>query len=187
MLITVEDVKNFLGITVTTDDQVLLPLCQAAQDEASGYVDYELEGSTVIDYLNGDGVDIIFLRSLPVKSITSIYDDIEWDYGADTLIDSGDYIFSPETGVVTLFGLCFASGTRNVKVTYKAGYNGVGEDDYTNLPYNLKQALIYIASAMYLEGKAGVQVMEAQEIVYRPSYLKKEANKILDKYKRQSL
>ena len=187
MLINVQDIKDFLGITVTTDDNILMPLCQAAQDAADGYVDYQLEGSTIIEYLDGDGTDIIQLRNIPIKSITSIYDDIDLLYGSDTLIASTDYTYNPKTGLLHLIGLCFSSMVNNVKVTYLSGYNGLGQTVYTNLPYELRQALVYLTSAMYLEGKAGVQVMEAQEIVYRPSYLKKEAYKILDGYKRYSL
>jgi uncharacterized phiE125 gp8 family phage protein len=183
MLINVQDIKDFLGITVTTDDDKLLPLCQAAQDDAGGYVDYQLEGSTFIEILDGDGIDIIQLRNIPIKSITSIYDDIDRTYGSDTLIDSDDYEFNSKAGIVTLIGLIFAKWVNNIKATYLAGY-GSG---YTALPYDLKQALIYLASSMYLEGKAGVNVMEAQDIVYRPSYLKKEAHKILDGYRRLTL
>lgn len=187
MLINVQDIKDFLGITVTTDDHILMPLVQAAQDEADGYVDYQLEGSTFIEILDGDGIDIIQLRNIPVKSITSIYDDIDLAYGSDTLIAAEDYTFNAKTGIVTALGFAFSLYVNNIKVTYLAGYNGIGATAYTPLPYNLKQALIYLASSMYLEGKAGVNVIEAQEMVYRPSYLKKEAYKILDGYRRLAL
>lgn len=183
MLINVQDIKDFLDITVTTHDDKLMPLCQSAQDDADGYVDYQLEGSTFIEFLDGNGIDIIQLRNIPIKSITSIYDDLDLDYTSDTLIDSDDYTFNVKTGVVGLIGLVFSKGMNCVKATYLAGY-GTG---YTNLPYNLKQALIYLASAMYLEGQAGVNVIEGQEMVYRPSYLKKEAYKILDSYRRLNL
>jgi hypothetical protein len=78
-------------------------------------------------------------------------------------------------------------GVNNLKITYLAGYNGLGQSSYTNLPYDLRQAIIYLTSAMYLEGKAGVAVMEGQEIVYRPEYLKKEAYKTFDIYRRYHL
>jgi uncharacterized phiE125 gp8 family phage protein len=187
MLIDVQAIKDFLGIKVTTDDDKIMPLCQAVQDQADKYVDYTLEGSTFIEFLDGDGIDIIQLRNIPVKSITSIYDDIDLDYGSDTLLDADDYTFNGKTGVVRSLSICFASAVNNVKATYLAGYNGIGQTAYTNLPYDLRQALVYLACAMYLEGKAGVQVMEAQEMVYRPSYLKKEAYKILDTYRRLTL
>lgn len=180
MLINIEDVKSFLGITVTTDDDKMMPLCQSAQDYADGYCDRTLEGSTFIEYHDGDGTDIIQLRIMPVVSISSIYDDYDRVYGSDSLIASTDYAFNPATGIITRVVGVFMNGVNNVKITYVAGY-GSG---YTNLPYNLKQALIYLATAMYLEGKAGVQVFENQEIVYRPSYLKKEAHKILDGYRK---
>jgi uncharacterized phiE125 gp8 family phage protein len=183
MLVGSATLKSFLGITVTTDDTLLATCLTNAQAMADKYVDYQLEGSSFIDYMDGDGIDIIQLRNIPIKAIASIYDDIDRAYGSDTLIDSADYTFNAKTGIVSLIGLVFSKGVNNVKVTYTAGYG----DSYTALPADLSQAIVYLASALYLEGKAGVQVMEAMEIVYRPSYLKKEAYKILDAYRRLTL
>jgi hypothetical protein len=183
MLIDVSAVKEFLGIDVNDHDDKIMPLCQSAQAEADKYCDRIFEGSTYIEYLDGNGIDIIQLRNVPIKSITSIYDDLDRVYGADTLINASDYTFNTNTGVVTAIGFVFGDYPNNIKITYIGGYNGIGATSYTALPYDLKQALIYLASAMYLEGQAGVQVMEAQEMVYRPSYLKKEAYKILDTYR----
>ena len=180
MLIDVSDVKRFLGITVTTDDDLLMPLCQSAQDMADGMVGFPLEGSTFTDIMDCDGLDIIQLRVVPVQSVTSLYVDWDRTYGADTLIASTDYALNGDTGVITAIGCNFVKGANAIKVTYVAGY-GAG---YTALPYDLRQALIYLASAQYIEGKAGVNVFESQEIVYRPSYLKTEAKKILDGYRK---
>jgi hypothetical protein len=187
MLISVKDVKDFLGITVTTDDDKLLANCKSAQDEAGVAVDYQLEGSTFTEILDSDGTDIIQLRNLPVKSITSIYQDFDRLYPASTLIADTDYAFNPKTGIVTGIAVGFSEGINNIKAIYLAGYNGLGATAYTALPDDLKQALVYLASALYLEGKAGVNVFENQELIYRPSYMKKEAYKILGKYRRISV
>jgi hypothetical protein len=187
MLLTVEDVKSFLGMTVNDDDDKIMPACQSAQDEAENFVDYKLEGSTFTEFQDNDGVDIIQLRNIPVKSITSIHDDWDRAYGSDTLVDSTEYAFNDKTGIVTGVGISFSKGVNNIKAVYLAGYNGIGATAYTNLPYDLKQALIYLACSIYLEGKAGINVLESQEIVYRPKYLKETAEKILQKYRRISV
>ena len=184
MLINVDNVKEFLGITVETDDNILLPLCQAAQDIADGAVDYQLEGSTHIEFQDNDGVDIIQLRNIPIKAVTSIYDDFDRVYGSDTLIPSTDYTFNEKTGVITGVGVNFQRGANNIKVTYLSGYNGLGASAYFAMPYDLRQALIYLASAMYLEGKSGINVFEGQDMTYRPNQLKKEAYKILEGFRK---
>ena len=184
MLISVQDVKEFLGIIPTTDDHAIMPLCQVAQNQADKYCDRTLEGSTFVEFHDGNGMDIIDLRSYPIKSVTSIYDDWDRVYGADTLIASSDYTVNNDWGYITLIGFTTIKAVNNIKVTYLGGYNGIGEDDFTALPYDLKQALVYLASAMYIESKAGVNVFEGQGIVYRPTYLKTEAEKILEKYRR---
>lgn len=182
-MINVQDVKDFLGIDQTTDDDKIMPLCQAAQNEAEVYCDRKLEGASRVEYYDGGGISSLQLKSYPIKAITSIYDDLDRGFNAEDLIAAADYTFTPETGITELIGLVFADGTRNVKVTYEAGYGGTG---YDPLPYDLRQALIQLATAMYLEGKAGVNVFENQEIVYRPSYLKKEAYKVFDRYRRMA-
>jgi hypothetical protein len=187
MLIDITMVKEFLGIIPPTDDNVLLPLVKSAQVLAESYCDRVLEGSTFIEFHDGDGVDIIQLRIFPVVSIASIYDDFDRVYPVDSLISPTNYTFFPATGLVTLIGLVFHKYTNNIKVTYDAGYNGIGQTAYTNMPLDLKQALIFLTVAQYLEAKAGVNVFANQDIVYRPSYLRKEAYKILDGYRRLSL
>ena len=184
MLISVADIKSFLGITTNTDDDKLLPLIQSAQDIADSAVDFELEGSTITEFQDGDGTDIIQLRVTPVKSITSLHTDWDRVYGSDTLVSPNDYAFNANTGIIRAISCNFESGTNSIKIVYIAGYNGIGATAYTDLPYDLRQALIYLASAMYIEAKAGVNVFENQEIVYRPSYLKGEAQKILDGYRK---
>ena len=184
MLISVQDIKDFLGIVSNTDDNIILPLAQSAQNIADVAVDFELEGSTITEYQDGDGTDIIQLRITPVKSITSLHADWDRVYGSDSLIASGDYGFNANTGIIRAISCNFVAGTNSIKIVYVAGYNGLGQTAYTDLPYDLRQALIYLASAMYIEAKAGVNVFENQEIVYRPSYLKGEAQKILDGYRR---
>jgi uncharacterized phiE125 gp8 family phage protein len=183
MLINVQDVNSFLGIKVNTEDHLILPLLQSAQKEAENYCNQKFEGAEFTEYYNGEGNDCLIVDIAPIVSITSIHDDLDREYNSDDLIDSDDYTFDADAGIIWLDGLIFAKGIKNIKVVYKAGY-GSG---YADLPYDLKQALIYLTSAMYLEGQAGVNVFENQEIVYRPSYLKKEAYKLLDKYRRAKI
>ncbi len=180
-MINVQDVKDFLGITVTTDDDKIMPLCQAAQEEAESYCDRKFDGASRVEYHDGEGISFLQLKNYPIKAITSIYDDLDREFNAEDLIAATDYTFVPEIGVVELIGLVFGNGVRNIKITYEAGYGGTG---YDPVPYDLKQALIQLTAAMYLEGKAGVNVFAEQEIVYRPSYLKKEAYKTFDKFRR---
>ncbi len=180
-LIANSDVKDFLGITATDHDVRLTALAAVAQADAEKYCDRKLEGQALTEYYDGNGTSLLQLRNYPIKSITSIHDDLDREYNADDLISSDDYALDTDFGIVELVGLTFGKGSKNIKIVYNAGYSGVG---YAALPADLKQAIVYLAAAMFLEGLAGVNVIEAQEIVYRPGYLKKEAYKILDRYRR---
>lgn len=184
MLITVQDVKDFLGITITDDDDKIWNACLAAQEEAETFCDRKFDGQSFTEYYDGDGTSVLQLRNYPINAVTSIYDDIDRVYGADTLIDSDDYAINTDTGIIELVGLAFCKGAKNIKATYTAGYGGSG---YAVVPFDLAQSLVFKASAIYLAGKAGVNVMEGQEMVYRPNYLTKQAQEIWNRYRRLTI
>ncbi len=178
------DVKNFLGIpsAASADDILITTIITQIEAQIKEYCQRIFEAVNFTEYYDGDGTDLLLLNNYPIVSITSLYDDTKRVYGADTLIDSADIIIYKTNGCVRLDGHIFTKSEQNIKIIYRAGYGtGVGE---TAIPENLKLGLIYLASAVYLEGKAGVAVVEGQEMVYRPNHLKKETYKIFNKYRR---
>ena len=186
MLLQIDEVKSFLGIKSVTDDDKILTACQVAQKLADKAVDFTLEGSTFTEIQDCDGIDIIQLRNLPVKSITSLYNDFDRVYGEDTLISSDDYAVDEENGFITAIECTFQAGANAIKCIYVAGYNGLGQTDYTDLPDDLRQALIYLASALYIEGTQGVNAMAGQ-FDSRPKEYRARADEILATYRRMAL
>ena len=127
-LTTLAEVKRYLDVSVSTWDVVLAALQAAAEARVVSYVGKEIEEQTFTEYHDGRGLSRLVLKNRPVGSITSIHDDLDRDYETADLVDSDDYTFYPDAGIVELDAGSFQDGIRNVKVVYVAGYSTVPAD-----------------------------------------------------------
>src|SRR5574339_474730 len=133
--VTLADLKEHLDISDTDKDSFLTNILNAAWEMAKNYIGYDLNDTVYTEDYDGDGTNELLLKKWPIISITSIKDDTDRTFGSDTVIDSTDYLFDADTGLVTLFqgqGV-FTSGRGNIRVVYTAGY--------TSIPYDAQRGL----------------------------------------------
>lgn len=123
-LTTSANVKAFKNITGSDHDAEITRLIPAVDAFIKEYCNRTvLEETTITEYHStGEGQIVLMLKNWPVSSITSLYDDPYRSYGAGTLIASTDYILDESTGIVSLDGVTFSGGLKNVKVVYVGGY-----------------------------------------------------------------
>jgi hypothetical protein len=96
----------------------------------------------ITEYFNGDGKGKLFLKFYPVASITSIHDDPDRVYGADTLVDSDEYATWLDEGIIEFDGAgTIGSGVKNIKVVYKGGY--------TDTPFDLELVCWELVAILY--------------------------------------
>jgi len=143
VLCSVADAKERIrGLTTSAEDGRLTTLCQAASTAIARLCGYpgqspSMEATTYTAYLSGpsdaDG-RVIRLPVRPVVSVTSVYDDPDWEWGSSTLVASTDYAVDTGDGTITLGpdGGTWSREPRAIKVTYVAGFSVV--------PYDLKLA-----------------------------------------------
>ena len=176
--LTVDNIKTFLRITTTDDDNLLAQLLAQAYDRVESECQRTFLEADYTEYHNGDGTDTVLLDNYPVNSITSLYDDPDRQYGSDTLIDADDYVIYADSGMVVLDGLTFNTGLKNIKITYNAGYS--------DLPDELIAAIIKLVAADYLEGQGALNAIVGEEaLVDKPARLRREARSVIDRYKRR--
>ena len=136
-LITLEEYKDYAGITSPTEDIKISLLVPAVSDLIKSYCSRRFN-----DYVDTDKVelftirgtqDLVILDEFPVISITSVEE--RSSYGSDyvALVDTDfDYYFDPELDAIcrtTPSGPRFWSkGPASVKVTYRAGYETLPQD-----------------------------------------------------------
>ena len=146
---TLDEIKDFLGVTSTAEDNVITDLI----NEASWSFNREcnrlfLTRSITAEYHDGDGGRILWLKNPPVTSV-AIYEDYDREFGADTAIDTDDYTVSAETGRVEMLFGCFATGTNILKATYTGGYAD------GSIPLDLRMAARIRVSRLYRLWKSG--------------------------------
>ena len=134
---------NFDSALETHLTNNLIPFVDAAIDQ---YVGYELTHGTKTETFTGDQTHEIFLRHLPVRSITSVVED-------DTTLTQGnsaDYVFY-DSGRLRRLGKRWSyAKEQNIVVTYVSGYTAFGGGLSTDLPIQIKMVSAR-ASARLLE------------------------------------
>ena len=155
---TAADVESYTQIDFDSDLEThltnnIIPFVDAAINQ---YVGYNLEYGTKTETFTGDQTREIFLRHLPVRSITSVVED-------DTTLTQGnsaDYVFY-DSGRLRRLGKRWSyAKEQNIVVTYVAGYTAFGGGVSTDLPIQIKMVSSR-ASARMLE--ATISVSSQQE------------------------
>lgn len=129
-LTTLANVKAFKNVTASDHDVELLRLIPAVDAFIAQYCNRVLEQATVTEYHSGRaGQTTLRLKQYPVASITSLHDDVDRVYGADTLLVAADYVLTdPAAGLAQLDGFTFEEGLHNIKIVYVGGFP-VGSND----------------------------------------------------------
>jgi len=155
-LTTLADLKTYLGITDSSEDDLLNLLIADADAAILGYLDRAIEQATLTEYYSGDGTTNLLLQQRPVTAITSVHVDsaayagqasgavdstTEWTAGEDFYAQSvvenesnpGNIIAIKGPGTFTGDGDRqtwgeWPRGTGNIKVIYTAGYSTVPGD-----------------------------------------------------------
>ena len=123
-LCTLEQVKSAIPITstVTEHDQHLLELIAAASDNVESYLGRFIEDAEHTEYFDVRSGDTVFqLRGYPVRSITSVWNDVYWDYEADGLVSSEYNHVEERTGLLYFRSGLLVPGAQALKVTYEGG------------------------------------------------------------------
>lgn len=179
-LTTNTEVKALFNISYSGDDTLLTTIIAQAQKEAETFCGYAFDVATYTEYFDGTGNDSVRIGNLPIASITTLHDDILRAYGADTLVDSDDYVFYKDQGIIKLDGFNFDIGLKNIKVVYIAGYGTGGG----TAPTDLKLAIQKLTASIYLAGKGSVNSTTGDDVISKDAQLRKDAYAILAKYKK---
>ncbi len=177
MLSRVSRFKDHVGLIEQTDDHVIFELLKSAEKKAETYCNRVFTQATFAERLDGLMCARLSVKNAPITSITSVHDDLDRNYGASTLLETTEYTFYEESGIVCRDGGLFQNGIKNVQIIY------VGAWTPATFPDDLELDVIKIALADYIESQASIAVIEGNELIYKPSVLRKEAYKGFDKYR----
>jgi len=154
-LTTVQEVKDFLGITADTENSFIERMINVYSQKIESFCNRKFGTATYTDEkYKGLGTNALQLENYPVTALTSIS-------VSDVALDSTDYelmkgVGLTNTGEINKETLWTSTGVRdavsleeqypsyNIKVTYTAGYVLPKDDGdpARNLPYDLEQTCI---------------------------------------------
>lgn len=140
-IITLDDAKDFLGITNNTSNTEITDVIAAASQMIVNRIGHVLQpGSSVDEWHDGGSERIVLRNQSPIQSVTAVtenYGSITYTLTQVTL-DSGasgvafGYTVDLDEGLLVRrasgVAIPFMGGVRNIHVTYVAGYASAPAD-----------------------------------------------------------
>lgn len=177
MIITLAELKSYLGVTDTSQDDVLNIFLDSANDFVEAYVGRNIEADDYTEYKDWDGQRYILLENYPVNTITSFQVN-QWTLDTPDYqdVDASEYKLSPKLWKIFLT-FYKERGFQNYKIEYNAGY--------TTIPGDLKLATLKLAGSYY-NGKNsdGVQreTVAGDSITFESQQVSNDVLAILNNY-----
>lgn len=185
-LITKTDVKSFLRLNEDYADgliESLIPQIEAdfklrVLGSDNIVIDAGVSYQSYTEYYDGNGLDKLIVKQVPIRAVTSLNIDDSRVFGAESLIPAASILDTKfPSGIICLDGEVFTPGIKTIKVVYTAGWKA------TDAPADFKTILVNYVVATMLEGIGGVNVVENSDFFYKPEKLRKNAEKLEAKYK----
>ncbi len=130
MLATLAAAKAFKNLDTDEHDAELMRLLGVVSTFVETYCRRTFAQGTVTEYHSPlAGAVRLFLKRPPLVTITSVHDDPDRVYGAETLVAATDYVIEDEAaGLLAFDGHALAGGIKSVKVVYVGGYSPIPGD-----------------------------------------------------------
>lgn len=177
-IVTLQQVYDFVSVTGSDDDSLIQDLIDRKTAMFENYC--EVDSFYIADYVeyqNGAGVRHIFVKNVPLNSITEIADDYDWVWASGDVIDSDDYRIVDDRYVT--YKSLFTPGIQNIKISYNAGYSII--------PLDLVQVMIEEVWRNYKRRKEQdvvIKTLKDGSAHFTPSGLMPSTKQVLVKYKR---
>lgn len=142
VLTSLDNVKQFMGLTGVTDDALLTRMISASSGFIEQWTNRDFGLGNYTDDMDGTGGNFIFASQRPVQSVSSLSID-GFTIPLSTGVNSPGYYVTPDGFGLRGYTFTRTRGARNVTVSYSAGYN--------TIPREIEQACIDLVSFKYRE------------------------------------
>lgn len=170
-LLELEELKDYLGITSTTQDVILDIIRLGVVAAVENQTGREFESQARTEYYDGPGERLLILNHRPVTAVTSVHVDSTGYAGQGTTPfesssewTQGDYFFirppveasERNPGILEAINGVWTKGRGNIKVVYTAGYS--------TLPEDLKLAVCQVCAAVRKRRTTGGSPLQSETI-----------------------
>ena len=179
-LTTLEAVKEWASISGSKqeDDDLMESLIDSFTTIFENYCGVDsFKQASYTEYYDGSGGIYLFVKNVPLNSITNIWSDRDWAWETGDLVDSADYRIVEDRYVASVVG--WGCGIQNIKITYNAGY--------ATVPFDLQQICneeVYRRYKKRREIDVMIKTLENGSLHFPPSNLLISTIQVLSKYKR---
>jgi hypothetical protein len=169
-ILTLDEMKEALGIRDAQDDQALTIWMEGVQDRFDDYLQRKLLRSASETELHDGGERFLWLSRWPVESIASIDVDDEQVWDADSLLESDEFRANLARGKVS-YGLDgtvpWPAGHQNIRVIYAGGFaacDGTVGTGQTAMPAWARRAMLLQSSEWRNRERWGVSQISGQGV-----------------------
>jgi len=159
-LVTLEQVKQELEITTTTDDAFLNDIIDRVSGKIEDFTNRIFAKQTYLEKVAGNGSPQLLLSCVPIVSVTSVLCDSDQitdyeiqDAEAGILYRQAGWTWDASLWWKNSSFPSFASQRQNFTIQYIAGYILPGEDKPQTLPKSIEDACIQGVKEMYFNRK----------------------------------
>lgn len=147
-LTTLANVKQYLGLSVNTDDALLGRLITAASSWVRTFINRDITQATYTEVIDGNASERIVVGNYPVTAVTSI------TYADGTTVPTSAVVFDLNA-ITRTDGDIFVFGRSNITVVYTAGY--------VTTPADIEECVIEMVALRYREkGRVGTSAVNTR-------------------------
>jgi hypothetical protein len=136
-LTNITDLKEYLRLSVSTDDALLSASILSASAWVRSYLNRDITTAEYTELKEGSGTQTLMLGQYPITAVSSV--------SVDGVSQDLTYITARNGLLIRADGQKWPRGYANVSVTYTAGY--------VTIPYDIGQATLEICAWRYEESK----------------------------------
>lgn len=174
---TLSKLKEYLGVTSTTDDVLMNRLIAGASTWFNNQVGLDIVATIYQQVNDGEGTRSVILKHFPITSVSSVVVDGVTIPQRTSVTGSGWVLKANNVSLTPDYS--FTDGLQNVVITYTAGYDVI--------PYDVEQAVIEMAAMRYRE-RTRIGVMSntvgGESVSYQTVTIPVSVQSVVDSYKR---
>lgn len=141
-LTTLDNVKAWLNLTATADDDMLTRMITALSSYIQSWLNRQLASQSYTEVRDGAGKGTLTLANYPVTAVASLtVNGVAVPYATNS--QGNGYLFDQYRIIMVGGGYTLTEGVQNIVVTYTAGYAAI--------PPEIEQACIELIATRYRE------------------------------------
>lgn len=182
VLCSLDNVKNFLEITVSGTDDLISELINRYSILFETYMGKNILSREYTEYYDGGGHSELFTAQYPITVVSGIWDDSDWSWPDSTLVDATDYMITRNEDSIVFKYTTLNDNSMNIKIIYTAGYSSIPED--------IKMACIEEVAKSY-KGRQEINVLSKTlgdgSVSFHETDLLSKTKLTLNRYRRISI